>query len=131
LGDWVNLIHAVVMTFARPHRADESLWRLWEKVAAHPAEDWSLERLAKESHHSREQLRRLCQKELGRSPHNQVIYLRMKRAAELLSTTDDKVDTIARDVGYENPFVFSTTFKRWVGWSPSDYRNQRDPKAGR
>ncbi len=129
LGDWVNLIHAVVMTFARPHRADESLWRLWEKVAAHPADDWSLERLAKESHHSREQLRRICQRELGRSPHNQVIYLRMKRAAELLSTTDDKVDTIARDVGYENPFVFSTTFKRWVGWSPSDYRNRRNAKA--
>jgi len=25
-------------------------------------------------------------------------------------------------VGYENPFVFSTTFKKWVGWRPSDYR---------
>lgn len=129
LVDWVNLIHGVVMTFARPHRADESLWRLWERVAANPAEDWSLERLAKGSNHSREQLRRLCQRELGRSPHNQVIYLRMKRAAELLSTTDDKVDSIARDVGYENPFVFSTTFKRWVGWSPSDYRNRRGQKA--
>jgi AraC-like DNA-binding protein len=130
LDGWVNLVHAHVMTFVRPLRANESLWHLWEKVAAHPEEDWSLERLARESHHSREQLRRLCQRELGRSPHNQVIYLRMKRAAELLATTDEKVDSVAHEVGYENPFVFSTTFKRWVGWSPSDYRARRTGQMG-
>jgi len=23
---------------------------------------------------------------------------------------------------YENPFVFSTTFKKWAGWRPGEYR---------
>ena len=55
----------------------------------------------------------------------QVIYLRMQLAAKLLASTDDKIETIAREVGYENPFVFSTTFKKWVGWRPSDYRVKR------
>jgi AraC-like DNA-binding protein len=55
----------------------------------------------------------------------QVIYLRMQAAAKLLATTGDKVETIATAVGYENPFVFSTTFKKWVGWRPSDYRAQK------
>ena len=30
--------------------------------------------------------------------------------------TGQDLDTIARDVGYQNPFVFSTTFKRVMGW---------------
>ncbi len=53
---------------------------------------------------------------------NHVIYLRMQLAARLLTTTTDKIETIAHAVGYENPFVFSTTFKKWVGWRPSEYR---------
>ena len=45
--------------------------------------------------------------------------------ARLLTTTEDKVETIAHACGYENPFVFSTTFKKWVGWRPSDYRARK------
>jgi AraC-like DNA-binding protein len=67
-------------------------------------------------------LRRLCRRELGRSPMHHVIFLRMRHAAKLLAATDDKIETIAGEVGYANPFVFSTTFKKWVGWRPSDYR---------
>lgn len=55
----------------------------------------------------------------------QFIWLRMRRAAELLQTTDAKIEAIAREVGYQNPFVFSTTFKRCLGWSPSEYPGRR------
>jgi AraC-like DNA-binding protein len=91
-------------------------------VATRLGEPWSLDRLAQKCHLSTEHLRRLCRRELGRSPMHHVIFLRMQLAAKLLATTDDKVETIARTVGYENPFVFSTTFKKWVGWRPSEYR---------
>jgi transcriptional regulator GlxA family with amidase domain len=40
----------------------------------------------------------------------------MRKAAELLSTTQLKVESVANAVGYQNPFVFSNTFKEWVGW---------------
>ena len=49
-------------------------------------------------------------------------FLLIQRAKYLLSSTDDKIDSIARVVGYENPFAFSTLFKHWVGWSPPRYR---------
>jgi AraC-like DNA-binding protein len=94
-------------------------------VATRLGEPWNLDRLAARCHLSTEHLRRLCRRELGRSPMHQVIYLRMQLAAKLLATTDDKIETIAHEVGYENPFVFSTTFKKWVGWRPSDYRARR------
>jgi AraC-like DNA-binding protein len=52
----------------------------------------------------------------------QLTSLRIQRAQELLSTTEDKIETIARTVGYDNVEVFSRVFKRWVGCSPSSYR---------
>ncbi|MDB6174754.1 MAG: Transcriptional regulator, AraC family [Chthoniobacteraceae bacterium] len=126
ISHWVELIHTYVLRFARPWQTDDRLSTLWEFVATRLGEPWSLDRLAQHSHLSTEHLRRLCRRELGRSPMHHVIFLRMQLAAKLLATTSDKIETIADAVGYENPFVFSTTFKKWVGWRPSDYRiNQR------
>lgn len=87
-----------------------------------------LERLARLAHMSTEHLRRLCHRQLGRSPMHHVIFLRMRRAAELLSTTNDKVETIANAVGYQNPFVFSNTFKKWTGWRPSEFPGRAKEK---
>ncbi|MBI5772575.1 MAG: AraC family transcriptional regulator [Verrucomicrobia bacterium] len=125
---WVELIQNYVLRFAQPWRGDDRLWKLWEKVAADLTADWTLERLAAEAHLSREHLRRLCRRQLGRSPRHHLTYLRMRRAAELLIATDDKIETIAQNVGYVNPFVFSTTFKKWIGWRPSEHRQK--PVAG-
>ncbi len=119
---WVELIQLYVLRFAQPRQVDDRLWKLWEKVAARLGDEWTLDKLAREAHVSGEHLRRLCRQHLGRSPMHQVTFLRMRRAAELLSSTNDKIETIASAVGYQNPFVFSTTFKKWVGWRPSDHR---------
>lgn len=68
--------------------------------------------------------RRLCLWQLGRSPMQQVTSLRLHRAADLLASTRMKVEEVSQTVGYENAFAFSTAFKKWVGWSPSDYRTR-------
>ena len=122
---WAEIIHAYVLRFASPWQKDDRLGHLWEHVAARLGEPWSLDLLARRCHLSTEHLRRLCRRELGRSPMHHVIFLRMQHAAKLLATTDDKVETIANEVGYANPFVFSTTFKKWVGWRPSEYRTRQ------
>ena len=124
VAHWVELIQIYVTRFASPWQTDDRLGHLWEHVASRLGEEWSLGRLAAYCHLSGEHLRRLCRRELGRSPMNHVIYLRMQLAARLLTTTTDKIETIAHAVGYENPFVFSTTFKKWVGWRPSEYRTR-------
>ena len=119
---WVELIQTYVLRFAQPWRMDDRLSLLWEKVAEHLGGNWTLQELAHDAHMSEEHLRRLCTQQLGRSPMRQVTYLRMRRAAELLATTNEKVESIATEVGYSNPFVFSTTFKKWIGWRPSEHR---------
>ncbi len=118
---WVALIHHYVLRFAQPARLDARLWRLWENVAASLDHSWTVTAMAAEARLSEKQLQRLCVKSLGRNPRRQLIWLRMRHAATLLRTTDAKIETIARQVGYQNPFVFSSTFKRVMGWSPSAY----------
>ncbi len=127
---WAELIHLNVLRFVRPWQQDDRLWRLWEKVAKNVGKDWTLTALSDEVHVSPEHLRRLCRVALGRSPMQHVIWLRMRRAAELLATTDNKVETVAKLVGYVNPFVFSNTFKKWIGWRPSEHRAQMRPARG-
>ncbi len=125
---WIELIHSYVLRFAQPLEHDDRLRLLWKRFAAHLAEDWTLARLAREAGYSREHLRRLCRRQLGRSPMHQITYLRMRRAAELLATTEKTVEAVAREVGYHNPFVFSNAFTKWIGWRPSEYRRKK-PKA--
>ncbi len=121
IGAWIDLIHGYVMQFARPRSMDPRIMQLWERVACSLEQEWDNTSLAKEVQLSEKQLERLCRRILGRTPRQHLIWLRMRHAAELLSTTNEKIETIARRVGYQNPFVFSTTFKRYLGWSPSDY----------
>lgn len=119
---WVDLIQQYVLSFAQPQLEDERLYKAWEMVCCKLDYNWSLEEIASSAHVSTEHLRRLCLKHLGRSPMKHLTYLRMRHAAELLSTSDDKVETVAHRVGYENPFSFSNTFRKWTGFRPSEFR---------
>ena len=126
---WVELIQMNVARFVQPWQQDDRLSHLWEEVSRQVGRDWTLPALAAEVHVSPEHLRRLCRKALGRSPMQHVIWLRMRKAAELLASTDAKVDSVAKQVGYVNPFVFSNTFKKWIGWRPSEHRGRVAPKG--
>lgn len=122
LNLWTELIQQYVLKFTKHQDKDQRLWKLWKSVELDLGKDWNLKELASIACVSEEHLRRLCNKQLGRSPMQQLTYLRMQKARFLLGTTDDKIDTIANMVGYENPFTFSNTFKKWVGWRPSEVR---------
>jgi AraC-like DNA-binding protein len=125
---WIRIIHNYVQRFAAPVGVDTRLWRTWEKVALQLDYPWTITDLAKESYLSEKQFQRLCRMELGRSPQQQLMWLRMRRAAELLAEEDRKINSIANAVGYQNPFVFSSTFKRMMGWSPSEYAKMKANK---
>ena len=51
--------------------------------------------------------------------------MRIQRAQELLEKTDDKLEAIAPEVGYESALTFSRAFARCVGLTPSQYRAHR------
>lgn len=119
----LGLVHHLVLRFASQHKPDDRLAQLWERVTAAPAEDWSLGRMEQEAHCHREHLRRLCHRYLGRSPVQQVAFIRMQRAATLLQTTSWTLDHIASEVGYTDAFSLSNAFKHWFKVCPTKYRS--------
>ncbi len=129
LDHWIELLHAYVVRLGRSARRGRSRGRsllpLWERVDAKLAHPWTLRELADTAAMSAEHLRRLSVRQTGRGPMHQVTFLRMHRAAAMLESTHQKVESIARSVGYQNPFAFSTAFKRVMRLSPDAYRKRR------
>ena len=127
LDHWVELVHAYAVRLGQlaKQRRPRNLMSLWERVDSDLAHPWTLQQLADAAAVSGEHLRRLCRAETGRGPMHQVAFLRMRRAATLLESTRQKVRVIARTVGYDNAFAFSTAFKRMIGSSPDAYRKRR------
>lgn len=122
---WIDLIEHYISRFAEPLQREDRLRALWEKVSTDLGRPWSVDSLARLAHISGEHLRRLCQASLGRSPMQQLTYLRIQHAAHRLATTPAKIEDIALQVGYQNPFAFSNTFKRMTGFRPSHFRSRR------
>lgn len=64
----------------------------------------------------------------GETPHQYVMSRRMERAMALLRSSDLSVTEICLEVGFTSLGSFSTQFRRFVGDSPSGYR-ERDGHA--
>ena len=58
----------------------------------------------------------------GRTFTEYVLYLRVMRARELLSTTDRKQFDISRECGFANEYYFHRVFKKITGLLPGEYR---------
>ena len=119
---WCELVFAHAHRLGVRRGGAQRLGRVWEEVTKAPAEPWDVARLSALAGMSREQLRRMAVAESGRTPMEQVTYLRMRRAASLLRLTNQTLDAVAEAVGYGNAFVFSNAFLRVAGLRPGAYR---------
>lgn len=123
IEQWVALLHTYLQRIVAPVQHTDPLWKLWSQVDASPATDWNLGKLATLAGMSDEALRRLSIRHNGRSPMQQVTFLRMQRADTLLQSTSAKLSVIAKHVGYDNVYAFSTAFTRCMGTPPSTRRH--------
>jgi two-component system response regulator YesN len=64
----------------------------------------------------------LFKKETGIGFIDYVNHIRMEKAAELLENSDLKVADVAERIGINNPNYFSVLFKKLLGASPQEYR---------
>ena len=94
-------------------------------IHAHPGLPWTVASLAAEVGSSRAGLARRFTQLVGQAPVAYLASWRLSHAADLLTTTDATLDTIARQVGYSSAFAFSAAFKRARGISPRGYRQAR------
>jgi AraC-like DNA-binding protein len=129
LRSWADLIHLLGMRVTQGDGADQRLWKVWDAVANDLHYPWTATDLADLVGISTEHLRRLCRQHLGRTPMEHVTYLRMRRAAVLLRTSELKIDTIAEQVAYADRFGFSSAFRRHFGMTPAQFRRAHDARA--
>ena len=121
---WIELIYDYVKGFAASFRGDARLQRLWDQVHSRLDAPWDAKALARESGLSFEHLRRLCLKEIGRTPMNHLTHLRIQQSIRLINESEEKLATIARRVGFANGNSFSAAFKKCVGHAPSHFRSE-------
>lgn len=68
-------------------------------------------------------LTRIFKELLNQTPQQFLIYYRMNKAMELLRYTTLSVNEVSIQVGYQNQLNFSRAFKKVVGCSPQNWRN--------
>lgn len=93
-------------------------------VAAHPAEDHGIDRLAERAGMSSRHFARLFRAESGLTPAAYVENVRIEAARRLLETGDVALKQVAGACGFRDADTFRRAFVRRVGTSPADYRRR-------
>lgn len=76
---------------------------------------------------SRSTLERQVRKYLGRTPQEEIRFVQIKRARELLISTDLSAEQIAPLCGFEHPEYLHVVFKRVTGTTIGVFRKQAKP----
>ncbi|WP_051081012.1 helix-turn-helix transcriptional regulator [Asticcacaulis benevestitus] len=122
------------------HRMEEVLWWLCEKgiafearttpslitrlghlLAGQPDHDWTLSEVADRLAIGQATLRRRLAAD-GKTFSDILIDTRMSLALTLLQCTDQPINRIALDVGYESASRFAVRFRKRFGFAPSEVR---------
>ncbi|WP_243387976.1 helix-turn-helix domain-containing protein [Bacillus kexueae] len=85
-------------------------------------EDLTVSRVAKSASISVPYFCRLFKQETGRSFVEYVTFVRLQHAVWQLRHTNKTIEQISDELGFNTPNYFSSTFKKYAGFSPSEYR---------
>jgi len=102
--------------------ADPAIGRALEMLHADPRCRWTTAVLAKKVDMSRAAFSARFTGLVGEPPMAYLVGWRMTLATDMLRSTDVTIAAVAREVGYDNAFSFSTAFKRAHGKSPTSWR---------
>jgi AraC-like DNA-binding protein len=89
-------------------------------LLAHPEKPWSLTALARRVHTSPYHLAHLFRAEVGLTVHGYLTRARLLRALERIG--DEDLTEVALDCGFSSHSHFTSTFRRFLGRTPSQLR---------
>lgn len=107
-----------------------SLAPLLEWMVANLGKPVDVDGLASRASLSPRTFARRFREQTGATPMNWLLSARVRRAQELLETSDASIERIASIVGFEAPVTFRARFKRIVGVNPMTYRQRFADVAG-
>jgi len=93
-------------------------------IGQHYAEKISLQQIADAVNISKPYLANVFRQETGVTIWNYLIEVRMRKAKELLLTTDRRLSEIAEAVGYTDSAHFAKVFKTYYGMNATELKNR-------
>ncbi|MCI3922904.1 response regulator [Paenibacillus sp. TRM 82003] len=107
------------------NRAAQAVDYVRTYIEEHLQEDLSLVRLAELIYFNPSYLSRLFKQECGYNLSEYIDERRLKKAKELLKSSECKIAEIGAKVGYAAPHSFTRFFKKLTGVTPQEYRDGR------
>jgi transcriptional regulator GlxA family with amidase domain len=105
-----------------PAAGGSSLAPVLAWIEQHLDEDLEVDDIARVAMMSTRTLSRQFRRQTGTTPLQWLLRARVRSAQELLETTDQPVDRVARRAGFASSATFRERFRRVVGVTPQRYR---------
>ena len=86
--------------------------------------DFGVDNLCDKLNLSKSQLYRKIDSITGTTPNKLIRMIRIKRAAKLLRAGELNITQVMHEVGFNHPSHFSSSFKKYMGVNPSEYRKE-------
>jgi LacI family transcriptional regulator len=106
---------------------DRNVARAVHFIREHAYDGIKVKDVLKAVPHSRTLLEGRFKKLLGRTPHEEILRVRLNRVKQLLTETDLPLEQIAERSGFPHVEYLSVAFRREVGMPPSQFRAQNRP----
>jgi len=125
LLDWHHVGQQPFATLTRSCQVDDAvIVKSQEWIAQHYDEDAPVAAMVRLSGLTERTFKRRFARATGMSPLEYVLALRLEETKHLLETTQDPIEAVANQVGYEDASFFGRLFKRKVGVTPAQYRKR-------
>ena len=125
LIDWHAIGQQPFARLARSRQVDDAaIARCQTWIAEHYQEPAPVAAMVGLSGLAERSFKRRFQQATGMAPLEYVHTLRLEEAKQLLESTDQPIEAIANEVGYEDAGFFSRLFRRNVNLTPAQYRKR-------
>lgn len=102
--------------------ASASIEQAIQYMGEHLDQNISLDELAENINLSKFYFNRYFKKQMGMTPHQYFVNMRLQRAKKLLVTTHSSIEEVAEVCGFDNASNFIRLFKKKTGMTPTAFR---------
>jgi transcriptional regulator GlxA family with amidase domain len=125
LIDWHDIGQQPFARLARSRQVEDAvIARCQTWIAEHYDEPAPVAAMVRLSGLAERSFKRRFQQATGMAPLEYVHTLRLEEAKQMLEATDQPIEAIAEEVGYEDAGFFSRLFRRNVNLTPAQYRKR-------
>jgi LacI family transcriptional regulator len=93
-------------------------------IREHYGEEIDVEEIARQTGLSRYQLNEHFKEHVGESISQHLLRIRLNHAHRRLAESDEKIQTLASELGFGSAAYFSTVFHKATGLTPAEYRQR-------